>query len=161
MAGLIIKLNLSGTLFEVEKDKLIQSDMFKGILEDIEYDGSIINVYRSPHVFKHVLSYLIDNKYPYPLKYESELKYYVIPYKKLYNPVDDVSTQCRRIIEKNNSLTGQIEKMSTNMQGIDTKLKTMEFDNCKKSQQVSWGPRDARFQQGSCKYETQNPCCRG
>jgi len=41
-------------------------------------NDDVIFINRPPHIFKHVLAYLIDPKYDYPKKYESELKYFLM-----------------------------------------------------------------------------------
>jgi hypothetical protein len=39
-----------------------------------------IMIYRSSKLFEHVYAYLLDDKYPYPIKYHSELDYYLVNY---------------------------------------------------------------------------------
>lgn len=41
-----------------------------------------IFIQRSPMLFKHVLAYIIDDMYPYPVEYYSELDFYGINYDK-------------------------------------------------------------------------------
>ncbi len=80
-----IKINVCGKIFETYKETLLKSDYLKHMMADCD-DSSQIFINRSPSVFKHVLAYLIDDAYPYPKIYESELKFYLINYGKLYDP---------------------------------------------------------------------------
>jgi len=76
-----IKLSLCGRIFEVERSILLESELFRNMLTDCPTDNSVIRINRSARIFEHVLAYLIDRSYPYPKKYESELQYYLVPYK--------------------------------------------------------------------------------
>jgi len=74
-----ITLNVSGKIFKVSRDILRKSELFNGLLTDCEIDNEIA-IDRSAKLFKHVHAYLLDNDYPYPRKYYSELDYYLVPY---------------------------------------------------------------------------------
>lgn len=69
------------------------------MFEDCEYTDKIIINDRSPFIFKHVLGFLISNSYPYPKKYEAELKYYLIDYdvNKLYDPLCKITKDIETI----------------------------------------------------------------
>jgi hypothetical protein len=53
-----VKLNVGGKIFEARISTLIGSFIFKSMFEDVDD--------YSPHIFKHILSYLRDNEYEYP-----------------------------------------------------------------------------------------------
>ncbi len=120
----MIKLNLCGTLFEVDKKILCKSEYFLNMFADCNDDNNIININRPPHIFKHVLSYLIDDNYSYPQKYESELKFFLISYDKLklYDPN-------AKIIYKINVLENKIKHISEYCSNINEKLGDMQHDN--------------------------------
>ena len=82
MEGLI-ELNVSGRKFVVHIDTLNKIPYFHNAIKDFNMDlFSAIFVNRSPMLFDHVLAFVIDNKYPYPVEYFSELDYYDIQYDK-------------------------------------------------------------------------------
>ena len=72
----IIKLNVGGVIFMARKETLIKSLYFCELLENSKNAEKEIFIDRSPHIFKHVLSYMRDDTYTYPKKYKSELKYF-------------------------------------------------------------------------------------
>ena len=78
MEGKIITLDVGGTIFKISTLYLTKCEFFRNMLEDIPYTGEAIYIDRSPHIFKHVLSYLRDSSYPYPEKYINELDYFLI-----------------------------------------------------------------------------------
>ena len=76
----VIKLNVGGQKFVTTYDTLMKSGFFRIMFE--EYEEKNIFIDKSPKIFSHVLDYLRDNTYPYPEKYENELKFYLIDYDK-------------------------------------------------------------------------------
>jgi len=56
------------------------------MLTDCVVDSEIM-IDRSAKLFEHVYAYLLDDRYPYPQKYYTELDYYLVPYDidKLYD----------------------------------------------------------------------------
>ncbi len=110
----MIKLNLCGTLFEVDKKILCKSEYFLNMFTDCNDNNNIININRPAHIFKHVLAYLIDDNYLYPSKYENELKYFLINYdeNKLYDPINKLKQQYELLkmeMEKNIHTTCNFE----------------------------------------------------
>jgi hypothetical protein len=69
------------------------------MLTDCEINGEII-IDRSPKLFKHVYAFLLDDKYPYPRKYYSELDYYLVPYdiNLLYDPNATLKDELKKMI---------------------------------------------------------------
>jgi hypothetical protein len=110
----IIKLNVCGKYFEIPKNILIKSDLFAKIFEDGIVLPDILPIYRSPMLFEHVLAYLIDNKYPYPIELKSELDYYLIPYVGLYNPSSKIETNITNINWYLRDTRDQINKIYNN-----------------------------------------------
>ena len=74
-----IKVNISGRYYEIPKEVLQRSQMFRSLMEDCVIDGEI-KVARSAKLFEHVYSFLVSPAYPYPKKYSAELDYYLIDY---------------------------------------------------------------------------------
>lgn len=67
-----------GITYEIEEQILRNSDYFNKLLNDSSknYLNVPIEIQRSPNIFKHVLSLMIDPKYEFPTKYLSELEFY-------------------------------------------------------------------------------------
>ncbi len=82
-----IKINVSGTRYEIEEDILRMIPLFNGMLE-CEHSNQEIYVPRSPILFDHVYRLAVDEKYKYPAKYTSELDYYGVKVKGLKRRVD-------------------------------------------------------------------------
>lgn len=98
----LIKLNVSGCMFEVDINVLKKINYFKYLLEDTNHDiNQVIFVGRAPHIFKHVLALAIDENYGYPIKYKSELDFYDVTYdvNKMYDPTL-VNYECCRLVVK-------------------------------------------------------------
>jgi hypothetical protein len=73
-----IKLNVGGTTFEVLRMTLCDSEYFKNLLDDIPLNDESLFIDRDPNIFKHILNYLRDPFYAYPLEYVYLLDYYLI-----------------------------------------------------------------------------------
>jgi len=113
-------LNVSGRQFEVSKEILSKSQLFNGLLTDCQIDRTI-TIDRSPKLFEHVLAYLVNDKYPYPRKYYSELDYYLVVYdiKKLYDPV---AIEIERMNQNILHLTDQQNSMSREIYSLHRKI---------------------------------------
>lgn len=78
-----IKINVGGKIFETTKNTLLKINYFKYIMEDTDFNtNNVLFIDRSPHIFKHVLAYAIDEHYSYPEKYANELDFYDVAYDK-------------------------------------------------------------------------------
>lgn len=97
-----VKLSVSGKIYEVSREVICKSGLFRGMLEDCAIDGEI-NVLRSSKLFDHVYGYLLDSKYPYPKKYYSELDYYLVDYQ-MSSLYDSNTIMQREIINAHMSL---------------------------------------------------------
>lgn len=58
--AMYIKLNLCGRIFKVDLDLLLKSELCTNLLQDNEYNDLSIIMNRSPMLFEHVLTYMID-----------------------------------------------------------------------------------------------------
>lgn len=79
----ILTLDVGGVIFKINKELLLKkSEYFKSLFEDNSnlVSEKVIYVDRSPHIFKHVLSFIRDSTYDYPIKYISELKYFLVDF---------------------------------------------------------------------------------
>jgi len=109
----IVKLNLCGKIFEVEKNILMGSELFQTMFADCPTDDSVIRINRSALIFEHVLAYLVDSSYPYPREYANELKYYLIPhtFAKLYYSFDTLEQKIVGLEKKIESLESNVERI--------------------------------------------------
>lgn len=77
MAERIVTLDVSGTIFKVEEFTFLRIPLFKEAYEGSNrHLNETVWVPRSSKLFHHILGLAIDDTYPYPAKYFSELKYY-------------------------------------------------------------------------------------
>jgi hypothetical protein len=147
-----IILNISGRIFNVSKDTISKSQLFSGILADCVIDNEII-IHRSAKLFEHVYSYLLDDRYPYPKKYYSELDYYLVPYDmdSLYDPDKTWQTE----YDKLNSKISKMENILnlTIDESIASKMKNLSH-RC--SYPMCYNQR--RYPDGVC-YEHRSYCC--
>lgn len=116
----MIKLNVQGSIFETSKEILLQSSFFENLFNDCEIP-EILFINRSAKLFEHVLAFLTDNRYPYPIKYAYELDYYLIPFDKnnLYNGFDtlknELSMSHNNIVEKIDVISDKCNKYAENV----------------------------------------------
>lgn len=118
----VITLNVSGRIFMTYKSVLSKSGLLGRMLEDVKYKGETIFLGRHPVIFEHVLDCLLDEEYPYPSKYRSELDYFLIDRKSvnLYNDLvtmrelekirEDI-TELKNVIQWEKSSTGKCEEL--------------------------------------------------
>ena len=97
----MIKVNVSGKMFEVDINVLIRSDYFKTMIDDCVNDD-VIYVKRSPYIFEHVLACLIDDNYKCPIQYQDELKYFLIQHNNWYDPYSDIKKMIEHEIQEIN-----------------------------------------------------------
>ena len=89
-----IILNISGQIFEVNRNILLKIPYFHDMFDTCECNtNESIFVNRPSHIFKHVLALTIDPLYPFPMKYAFELDFYGIVYDKtkLYDKHQELS----------------------------------------------------------------------
>lgn len=73
-----IEVDVCGQIFKPTMKTLNKSELFRIILKTNGIPTTPIRIDRSPKLFQHVLAYLIDPTYSYPLKYTNELLFYGI-----------------------------------------------------------------------------------
>lgn len=113
-----IILNVSGKVFRVPHDIICKSQLFNGMLTDCEINYEIM-IDRSAKLFKHVYAFLLDDKYPYPRKYYSELDYYLVPYNidLLYDPNTTLKNELKLMISNSS------EQLNIKIRNIYDRLK--------------------------------------
>jgi hypothetical protein len=84
-------INLCGKKYEIKKSTMLKIPYIADMIQACG-DQQTIFIERLPHVFDHVLAFIIDDLYPYPYEYAYELDFYNIQYDKtkLYNPQDQM-----------------------------------------------------------------------
>jgi hypothetical protein len=75
----LIVINVCGVKYETHLSTLVKIPYFADMLADCA-DLREIFVNRPAHIFKHILAFVIDDLYPFPAKYEQELKFYGVKY---------------------------------------------------------------------------------
>lgn len=89
-----IKLNIGGTTMDVLQSTLDRSEMLKSMFNDVKYNNESIFFDEDPIIFKHMLNYLRNPKYPFPSKYYYILDHYLIDYDvKLSNTIIKLNVQ--------------------------------------------------------------------
>lgn len=73
----MLKVNLRGTIFEIEKDILLKIPYFNNLYKDCE-NNDILYVNRSPYSFDAVINYITDVQYKIPEEYVYDLDFYDI-----------------------------------------------------------------------------------
>jgi hypothetical protein len=91
MDDIIIIINCGGKRFQTTKRTLDCSEYFNGIITNTTIDKEIF-VDRDPTVFKKILNYMRDPKYPVSIKYLYELDFYGIKYPKYNKYTPDIVT---------------------------------------------------------------------
>jgi hypothetical protein len=137
----MITLDVQGQIFKTDITTINKLAYFKDMFEDcgspfIEGNPSIegnpcgstseiIFVNRPAHIFKHVISLITDDTYPYPEKYKFELDFYGydITNVNFYNKNKEVLERVKELENKNYDMAGDI-------QYIYDKLKKCKIDNC-------------------------------
>lgn len=112
----ILHLNVSGREYNIKKSILIKIPYFNNMLETCN-DNEIIFVDRSNIVFDHVISFIIDEKHPYPVEYSYELDFYDVKYDitKLYD-------QNKLLLEKYNDLDKRLIKVQNSSYNSHEKI---------------------------------------
>ena len=77
-----ITLDVCGQIFKTDYNTIIKIPYFRDMFEACgEAPNETVFVNRPPHIFKHILAFIIDPLYPFPKKYAFELDFYGIDYK--------------------------------------------------------------------------------
>jgi len=131
MINEIYEVKLIGKTYEIDKDILMKIPTIRTMLEDFSDNKSkIIPINRSSLLFDHVIAYIIDDTYPYPLKYFNELDYYDIIYdkNKLYDPHKNSNGKLE-LLSKNIT---EIHNLSVKIYELESKIEniTENIYNC-------------------------------
>ena len=125
-----IKINIGGQIFETTFDTITKIPYFRDMFEACgEAPNETLFVNRPPHIFKHILAFIIDPLYPFPKKYTFELDFYGIDYKNinLYeqnsDKIKELKDEICDIYCKNEKLNGKIDRLSDKMVEICDELK--------------------------------------
>ncbi len=134
------KLNVGGREYNIPIDILNKIPYFTKDSNLTLKDDEIF-ISRSPLIFEHVISYVLDLKYPFPVEYSYELDFYNIeydksklfnPYKSIYNELfkhittinNNIITSNNNIItssNNNNQLFKHITTVSNDVRNVQTK----------------------------------------
>jgi hypothetical protein len=120
----IYELKLIGKTYEIDKNILMKMSTIRTMLEDFSNNESkIIPINRSSLLFDHVIAYVIDDTYPYPLKYFNELDYYGVIYdkSKLYDP-HKYSYDKLEVLSKN---IAEIKNLSIKIYELENKIQNI------------------------------------
>uniref|UniRef100_A0A6C0C8N1 Potassium channel tetramerisation-type BTB domain-containing protein n=1 Tax=viral metagenome TaxID=1070528 RepID=A0A6C0C8N1_9ZZZZ len=153
-----IRINVSGRIFNVSKETICKSQLFNGMLADCTIDDEIV-IDRSAKLFEHMYSYLLDNKYPYPKKYYSELDYYLVSYdiNLLYDPDSKWKNECEKLNHKISKM--EIVINLTIDSSIETKIKNLpkkcSFPMCYSNRRFPYGVCYAHH--GLCCHRSNDP----
>lgn len=102
----LIKINVRGTIFEIEKDVLLNIPYFKNLYDACE-NTDIPYVSRSPYSFDAIITYITDLKYQLPEEYIYDLDFYGIA-------IDE-----KRINKKISQLDEEIKKIGFGIKDIN------------------------------------------
>lgn len=120
----MIKVNVSGKIFEVDVNVLMRSEYFKIMIGDCVNNDTIF-VKRSPHIFEHVLACLIDDNYKCPVQYQDELKYFLITHHKWYDPYNYIEkiieSEHRIVQDKFSDIYYQLREIRDSLRDVDDK----------------------------------------
>jgi hypothetical protein len=122
-----IKINIGGQLFETTFDTIIKIPYFRDMFEACgEAPNETLFVNRPPHIFKHILAFIIDPLYPFPKKYAFELDFYGIDYKNinLYDMQQEITGEIKNQTELlcQQQVTTN-EQTQQNLVGLNNKIK--------------------------------------
>ena len=89
-----IILNVRGTFYEVKKEILLESSWFRDKLQNHKETELFVN--DEPVIFEHVLRFLTEENYPYPIDLTFVLDSYGIEY---FGVVKCASKKCSRKVD--------------------------------------------------------------
>ena len=103
----IVKVNLMGRIFELPPFIVKQIPFLVDAITDC-VSTDVLRIHRSPLVFDHILSFLLDRMYPYPSELEYELKFYCIEYKPEELKHDRIIHKLDRLEQSTRQIMGQM-----------------------------------------------------
>ena len=114
--------------FSTTENSLLSSGFFRGMME-VETDTTKFTVpCRSKKIFKYVLCYLVDSKYPYPRKYKYELDFYDIEYdeKLLYDPYNNIIEKLDKIEDKQTKMASKLDDIKQRQKKFSNELSNIQ-----------------------------------
>lgn len=115
MSNNLIKLNVRGMIFEIERNVLLSIPYFKHLYETCE-DNTIPYINRSPYSFDAIITYITDLEYKIPEEYVYDLNFYdiVIDKKRINSKFTEITKNVNMVVSNqetiNNILISQIAK---------------------------------------------------
>ncbi len=125
-----IKLNVMGRLFEIPLSIIQKIPYFNAMLENCDINcipHETIFVARSSTVFDHVLSFVVDPLYPFPIEYAYELDFYDVKYdaSKLYQPHIILANKLNKIIQSTNHLEIKVDCLLIQNEWFESGIKSI------------------------------------
>lgn len=126
----IYKVNMLGKIYHLKKEILMKIPYFVKRIKDINNSSVEIFVDRSPLLFEHVLSYVMDDKYP--IDRYSELEFYGITYNRYKTTKTDLCIAKNSIEEQTDKIRSILSDMYDDITKIHTKLDDIKSVDSKK-----------------------------
>ena len=122
-----ITVNVGGQLFTTTKTTLFLSEYFVSMFNK-SWNGKnkneVMFIDRSGRIFEHVLCLLRDPSYEYPVKYRSELDFYIINIDVVFK-----EDKLDKVIQQINDLADQINIIGEKLDEIEDKLETDDSES--------------------------------
>jgi len=150
----IINVNVSGKIFYLKKSILSKIPFFNNMFNGCDIHDDII--YLNDHssiIFEHIISFIVDEKYPFPYEFIYELDFFGIEYKE------------RPFYKHNKEL---LDKLNINNNNIHIILSLMEngfknIDMNMKSEQYTCNIKECSYEREfnsiRCKYHSKEKKC--
>jgi hypothetical protein len=128
----IYKINMLGKIYQLKSDILMKIPYFVKCINDINnrsVGNSSIELFvdRSPLLFDHILNYTVDNSYPYPLEYYSELDFYGILYKRYNLSNSIIHTINGKFNDETYTIQNKLDNIENKFSDIIIKLDEIKF----------------------------------
>lgn len=130
-----IKINVGGTIFETTESTLSQSSFFRSYLERWKDKDEIMFIDRSPVIFEHILSYLRDVNYAFPVEFLFELDFFGIPLPKTKE--SDFDPLLEELVKINKNLTMIHINLSENFEKLYNSVDRLD-DNVSAIMKKDW-----------------------
>lgn len=133
-----INLNVGGKEYNVPIEILNKIPYFANPIKDYNLilKNEPITILRSPLIFEHMISFILDPKHPYPDEYAYELDFYGIEYDKtkLFNPYKNIYDG---LYENLNSMNKNINGIITCVAKTNNNLIQLDKNNNKRQLQTN------------------------
>lgn len=116
-----MNISVSGCIFRLPLNGLNKIPYLLNMINDCDGNNNEIKLERSPDVFRHVLAYVIDPLYPFPIKYSYELDFLGIEYNKdsLYNTNKEILCKLELLQYQNDQFKNEINDIKNKIDQID------------------------------------------